>query len=319
MYARVGLGMMLFLSMAASTLAVMIDSFDAGPLSEGPNEVNLNRFFQSGLDGSEVLGGQREWFAFYSGSLDVAGATGSLQYSHDQGFFEVVALRYGAIIENVAAQQLNADLTTDGNTQITIRMKGSAALGEPDHLPVLRLTAFSGFGTDDQRGASVAFEPKITDDGYVVQMPFSSFTTYDGTPVDFADIDGLDFAVLSPGFGNFYSSFEIDEIAATAGLPGDYNLDGTVNLADYTVWRDSIGSSTPLPNQNPASSTPGVVDQEDYDFWKSQFGTTFPQATPSAIAVQVPEPGAIVVAGLIIGGLVMWRRTYERIVQSTGA
>ncbi len=25
-------------------------------------------------------------------------------------------------------------------------------------------------------------------------------------------------------------------------LPGDYNQDGVVNLADYTKWRDSLGS-----------------------------------------------------------------------------
>ena len=26
-------------------------------------------------------------------------------------------------------------------------------------------------------------------------------------------------------------------------LPGDYNVDGTVDAADFTVWRDSFGAS----------------------------------------------------------------------------
>ena len=32
-----------------------------------------------------------------------------------------------------------------------------------------------------------------------------------------------------------------------ADLPGDYNLDGTVNAADYTVWRDSFGRDGQRP------------------------------------------------------------------------
>ena len=55
--------------------------------------------------------------------------------------------------------------------------------------------------------------------------------------------------------------------AATAG---DYNANGTVDAADYTVWRDKLGSSTTLPND----STPGTVVQADYDVWKSNFGMT---------------------------------------------
>ena len=45
-----------------------------------------------------------------------------------------------------------------------------------------------------------------------------------------------------------------------------------MNAADYTVWRNKLGSSTSLPNDN----TPGVT-QYDYDLWKASFGegTTF--------------------------------------------
>ena len=34
----------------------------------------------------------------------------------------------------------------------------------------------------------------------------------------------------------------------TIVLPGDYNQDGIVNAADYTVWRDNLGSPDSLPN-----------------------------------------------------------------------
>jgi hypothetical protein len=60
-------------------------------------------------------------------------------------------------------------------------------------------------------------------------------------------------------------------------LPGDYNFDGTVDAADYTVWRDTLGSTTDLraDSSGPTAGTPnGIIDQADYDFWKSHLGNT---------------------------------------------
>jgi dienelactone hydrolase len=42
-------------------------------------------------------------------------------------------------------------------------------------------------------------------------------------------------------------------------LDGDYNGDGTVDTADYTVWRDGLGTT---------------FTQADYDVWKDNFGNT---------------------------------------------
>ena len=53
---------------------------------------------------------------------------------------------------------------------------------------------------------------------------------------------------------------------------GDYNDNGIVDAADYTLWRDHLGQTFTLMNENPAAATPGVVDAEDYAFWKSHFG-----------------------------------------------
>ncbi len=58
-------------------------------------------------------------------------------------------------------------------------------------------------------------------------------------------------------------------------LPGDYNFNGVDDAADYTVWRDTLGSATDLraDGSGPTSGVPdGVVDVLDYAFWKSQFG-----------------------------------------------
>lgn len=67
----------------------------------------------------------------------------------------------------------------------------------------------------------------------------------------------------------FILSTGLESVAAG----GDYNGDGSVDAADYTVWRDNYGQSITLANENPDATTPGVVDDEDYDYWKAQFGT----------------------------------------------
>jgi hypothetical protein len=75
-----------------------------------------------------------------------------------------------------------------------------------------------------------------------------------------------------------------------AGVAGDYNKSGTVDAADYTVWRDHLGQSFQLENEGGIS--PGAVDAADYTFWKSRFGATTGSGGGSLVAAAVPEPTA---------------------------
>ncbi|QDT70331.1 hypothetical protein MalM25_32780 [Planctomycetes bacterium MalM25] len=49
----------------------------------------------------------------------------------------------------------------------------------------------------------------------------------------------------------------------------DYTGDGRVDAADYTVWRDSLGSTSNLAADGDNS---GEVDQADYDLWAAHYG-----------------------------------------------
>ena len=90
-------------------------------------------------------------------------------------------------------------------------------------------------------------------------------------------------------------------VPSVVDLPGDYNDDGTVNAADYTVWRNTLHSTDIRADGN--GSTPGVpdgvVDELDYDYWKANFGQTLGMGGGSAgggeaagVAKEAEEPSS---------------------------
>ena len=69
---------------------------------------------------------------------------------------------------------------------------------------------------------------------------------------------------------------------------GDFNDDGKVDAADYTVWRDRLGTASVLPNE---TASPGTVDADDYAVWKANFGAV--EGGGAFTNVAVPEPGGL--------------------------
>lgn len=55
------------------------------------------------------------------------------------------------------------------------------------------------------------------------------------------------------------------------GLPGDYNRDGAVDMADYVVWRKTIGTAIDY-FAGADGSGDGMVGPEDYGVWRGHFG-----------------------------------------------
>jgi hypothetical protein len=93
------------------------------------------------------------------------------------------------------------------------------------------------------------------------------------------------------------------------GIGGDYNGNGIVDAADYSVWRDHLGQAFQLLNEGP--DTPGEVTAEDYDFWKANFGLGSPGSASGGTtggpgSLSVPEPGSLVLL-LGAGGMLLLR------------
>lgn len=75
-------------------------------------------------------------------------------------------------------------------------------------------------------------------------------------------------------------------------LPGDYNLDHTVNAADYVLWRKNSGSGVAVVYGGADGNGDGKVGAEDYNVWRSHFGQTSGSAPASAWAKKSPKPTA---------------------------
>ncbi len=85
-------------------------------------------------------------------------------------------------------------------------------------------------------------------------------------------------------------------------LAGDYNKDGVVDAADYTVWADSLGQAgTGLAADGDGN---GVIEQADYHVWKTNFGTSLVGASGDAAAVPEPAVSVLLLGMVVAGGLV---------------
>ncbi len=84
--------------------------------------------------------------------------------------------------------------------------------------------------------------------------------------------------------------YVLHSLPQTAGPTADFNGNGVVDAADYTVWADNFGNPSATNGQGDADGD-GDVDGADYLEWQRQFGTT--AATSQASSGSVPEPSTL--------------------------
>jgi hypothetical protein len=88
-------------------------------------------------------------------------------------------------------------------------------------------------------------------------------------------------------------------------LSGDYNHNGTVDAADFVVWRETFGSTTVLDADGDGD---GKVDQFDYVVWRYTFGNSADSGS-AAIINTAPESASVL---LLISGALCSAGLYRR-------
>ncbi|HEX4413779.1 MAG TPA: dockerin type I repeat-containing protein [Lacipirellulaceae bacterium] len=77
---------------------------------------------------------------------------------------------------------------------------------------------------------------------------------------------------------------------------GDYNRDGKVDLADYSIWRHENGT-TVAPFSGADGNGDGVVNGADYDVWRDHFGQVLPQPGAGALLAEGLGTGSVLDSG----------------------
>jgi len=82
-------------------------------------------------------------------------------------------------------------------------------------------------------------------------------------------------------FSNNVANSSIDLTVTATGVPGDFTHNGTVDAADYVVWRKGLGTT---------------YTQADFDTWRSHFGQSAGSGSSNSTLATVPEPCIMLLA-----------------------
>jgi hypothetical protein len=154
--------------------------------------------------------------------------------------------------------------------------------GGPKGATLVRITREDGSPlAEDARHLRFHFFA-VSDVEGLMRDPFDGVNTFTGNN------DGLSAAYVSPLVR------EIDVFGVLASLPGDRNHDGTVDAADYVVWRKTDGT--------PAG----------YLEWRNNFGRSNGSGAAHETSTSVPEPSSGLLLSLVVSIVLFTRSTRAR-------
>ena len=201
-------------------------------------------------------------------------------------------------VTDVAITQFGGNLSFGESSSLEIELGGTIPGAEHDQLDIGQTAALDGqldVVLIDAPGGGGLFTPQAGD-------AFDIITATGG-------VSGMFASELLPDLGTliemdvFYGANAVT-LAVVPALDGDYNFDGTVDSADYTVWRDNFGQDVPWFTKGDFDGS-GVVDSADYALWAANYGGPL---TGAAMAMAIPEPTAFVVLSSVAGLLAASQR-----------
>ncbi len=211
------------------------------------------------------------WFSFLVDNTDATGVAGiafnPTAYSDATKVIQLIGTKLRVTLantttDNIATLSLNSVHLILGKLDITAGTDTLSLWADPASLASLSTPLFTSSSANFLSALSslgvVSYNTtKSNAGGYVDAIILSNSTTA------FTDVTGV-----------------------APAIAGDFNHNGTVDMADYVAWRKGLGSTY----------TPA-----DYSIWRAHFGESSASGANAAIAAAIPEPATIL--PLLIGSL----------------
>jgi hypothetical protein len=178
-----------------------------------------------------------------------------------------------------------AKYNADGTHQWT-RQFGSTAYDSASY-------QYGSLATDGKGNVYVAATLNASVEGSTITLVDVYFAKYDtnGSLVWEQFFDGGHPRISTDGRGNVFTSSGSIRKFLDPTSPGDFNADGTVDAADYIVWRSGLGTS---------------YSQSDYNLWRANFGRSAAGAAAVGNTLgatnsgNIPEPGALLLTAMAL-------------------
>ncbi len=182
----------------------------------------------------------------------------------------------GAVLGTAGATSLGGNLTNTGTLAVELGGKNTN-----------EFSAFNVGGT-----ATLA--------GFVSPVLVNGFTLTSGdsfTILTAGNLINSGISLSGPLASAMSMSVVGNSLVLTAGLSGDFNIDGKVDAADYVTWRKGLGTT---------------YTQSDYNAWRSNFGASSGAGSGAVLGAAVPEPVSLVLILAACPMLIGMRRRIRR-------
>lgn len=264
----------------------------------GPFETDRTRFFEN--DGT----GDFTERAIFLGIVDTLQGRGLLTFDYDKdGDLDVY------IANNHQAPILYRNNTIeDGNTNGWLNIETVGTISNPHGIG-----AYITVTPDLSQPDEILVQEVEGSSNYLAQ---SEMITHFGLGPGAATIDLIEIVWPASGVVQQFTDVAPNQFLTIVERVGDYNGDGVVDAADYTVWRDAMGDSVAAWTGADGDGD-GTITELDYDLWRKTFGMIEFQATGveegagSGASAAVPEPtaGALLAFGIMVLGAFRMRRS----------
>ncbi|TWT47843.1 sulfatase-like hydrolase/transferase [Botrimarina hoheduenensis] len=194
---------------------------------------------------------------------------------------------------------LESDPVTSGQPAVTLAIDGDFSVQNGTSLEMDLLDTVQHDRVEATGAATLGGQLKITASAGFAPTAGDAYAMVAGETVQ-GVFSTVDLPALDTGL-MWQVAYGPSSVSILVTLAGDYNGDLVVDLADYTVWRDTLGLEV-SPHTGADGDGDGQVTPADLQIWQAQFGAVVPALSSDTA---IPEPATILATGSMLGGILL--------------